>query len=108
VQAEKDRLAAENKTLQAIQNENKALQAKLSAARSQNESLAIAKATAGGNSKATAQISGTEAARMMKMKEELYGDLTGLMIHTVKRVEGEDVFDCIQTGRNGSEFYTFN
>lgn len=44
--------------------------------------------------------SATQAAQM---KEDLYGDLTGLIVRGVKRDGGEDVFDCIQTGRNGSE-----
>ena len=38
------------------------------------------------------------------MKENLYSDLTGLIIRNVKRKEGEDEFDCIQTGRNGSKY----
>jgi Chromosome segregation protein Csm1/Pcs1 len=33
----------------------------------------------------------------------MYSDLTGLMIRGIKRGEDEDVYDCIQTGRNGSE-----
>jgi hypothetical protein len=36
-----------------------------------------------------------------KLKEDLYSDLTGLMIRNVKRLDEEDVYDCIQTGRNG-------
>ena len=44
----------------------------------------------------------TEVA-MLKLKEELYGDLTGLILNGVKRLDGEDIYDCIQTGRNGSE-----
>ncbi|KAF2098485.1 hypothetical protein NA57DRAFT_75730 [Rhizodiscina lignyota] len=39
---------------------------------------------------------------VLKLKEELYSDLTGLMVRNVKKVDGEDVFDCIQTGRNGT------
>lgn len=35
-------------------------------------------------------------------KEDLYGDLTGLILRGVQLGESEDVFDCIQTGRNGS------
>lgn len=46
---------------------------------------------------------GLDDAQILKLKEDLYCDLTGLMIHGVKRVDGEDVFDCIQTGKNGSE-----
>jgi hypothetical protein len=36
-------------------------------------------------------------------KEDLYGDLTGLIVRGVKHSGGETEFDCIQTGRNGSE-----
>ncbi|KAK4165196.1 chromosome segregation protein Csm1/Pcs1-domain-containing protein [Cladorrhinum sp. PSN259] len=38
-------------------------------------------------------------------KEELYGDLTGLIVRSVKKDtagDGGDMFDCIQTGRNGT------
>ena len=38
------------------------------------------------------------------MKENLYSDLTGLIIRNVKRKDGEDEFDCLQTGRNGSKY----
>jgi hypothetical protein len=44
----------------------------------------------------------TDAQKEAKMKENLYSDLTGLIIRGVKRKEGEDEYDCIQTGRNGS------
>lgn len=37
------------------------------------------------------------------MKEDLYADLTGLIVRGVKREPDEDVYDCIQTGRNGSK-----
>jgi hypothetical protein len=43
------------------------------------------------------------AAQTAQMKEDLYGDLTGLIIRSVKRDQGEETFDCIQTGRNGSK-----
>ncbi|KAL8372367.1 hypothetical protein RB595_001932 [Gaeumannomyces hyphopodioides] len=42
------------------------------------------------------------AAQAAQMKEDLYGDLTGLIVRGVKRTPDEDVFDCIQTGRNGT------
>lgn len=45
-----------------------------------------------------------EKIKTMLLKEEMYSDLTGLMIHTVKKDENEDIYDCIQTGRNGSKF----
>ncbi|KAI9167261.1 Monopolin complex subunit pcs1 [Paramyrothecium foliicola] len=44
----------------------------------------------------------SEAVQTALAKEDMYGDLTGLIIRAVKREEQEDVFDCIQTGRNGT------
>lgn len=41
-------------------------------------------------------------AAQMHMKEDLYADLTGLIVRGVKKDDGEDVFDCLQTGRNGT------
>ncbi|KAG6196018.1 hypothetical protein E4U35_008113 [Claviceps purpurea] len=35
-------------------------------------------------------------------KEDLYGDLTGLIIRGTSQIDHEIVFDCIQTGRNGT------
>jgi hypothetical protein len=49
------------------------------------------------------------ASQTAQMKENLYGDLTGLIIRGVRREGGEggdDVFDCIQTGRNGGTSLT--
>jgi len=52
---------------------------------------------------------GAKEAQKRLLKEELYRDLTGLLIMDVKRREAdegeEDVFDCIQTGRNGCECF---
>lgn len=48
-----------------------------------------------------AQVQATQTA---KMKENLYSDLTGLVITSVKRDGPEDVYNCIQTGRNGSAY----
>lgn len=45
-----------------------------------------------------------EAAQKAQMKEDLYADLTGLIVMGVKRDGADQVYDCIQTGRNGSEF----
>lgn len=47
-----------------------------------------------------AQVQATQTA---KMRENLYSDLTGLVVTGVKRDGPEDVYDCIQTGRNGSK-----
>jgi hypothetical protein len=42
-----------------------------------------------------------------QMKEDLFGDLTGLIVRDVKRQGAEDMFDCLQTGRNGSRLLLF-
>lgn len=47
-----------------------------------------------------------EAVKHAALKEELYRDLTGLIINSVKQKDGEDEYSCIQTGRNGSECCT--
>ncbi|KTW26189.1 hypothetical protein T552_03080 [Pneumocystis carinii B80] len=39
---------------------------------------------------------------MAQLKEELYSDLTGLLIRDVKSDPKKTVFDCLQTGRNGT------
>ena len=109
--AEVDKLRAANKnmssTLTAAQNEIKSLQAKLVAARATpapaeakpptttSKALALIKHTAGSNS---------EAEKISQLKIDLYGDLTGLIIRSVKQAEDGDTYDCIQTGRNGSKY----
>ena len=94
--------------LTAAQNEVKSLQAKLAAARSSSAAAESsrtpardAKATA--SSKASA-ASSNEAVQAALMKEELYSDLTGLILRSAKRGEDGDTYDCIQTGRNGSKY----
>jgi hypothetical protein len=112
LQAENQRLAAENQTqattIPSLQNEVKALQAKLTAARSNVIPEAPANSRAVPGSAAKSRLNKVEneneRIRLMQMKEDLYSDLTGLMIHNIKRMDEEDVFDCIQTGRNGSKF----
>lgn len=101
-------------SLQVSQNEVKSLEAKLVAARQQLSNMASGQennknasdANAKSNAKGSAALpaNATDAQREAKMKENLYSDLTGLIIRGVKRKEGEDEYDCIQTGRNGSTF----
>lgn len=99
-------------SLAAAQNEIKALQAKLAAARSSATSVesvsAKTPASAMKNcSQARTIMVGTaeaaQAAQTAQLKEDLYSDLTGLIIRGVKRTEAGDAYDCIQTGRNGSK-----
>ena len=44
-----------------------------------------------------------QAAQVALLKEDLYSDLTGLILRGVERTEESDIYDCIQTGRNGSK-----
>jgi len=109
--AETNKLRAANNelsaTLAAAQNEIKSLQVKLAAARtattvseSKVPSSAVKPAAA-----VRAPVSGTsESAQIAQLKLDLYGDLTGLIIRSVKMEKEGDTYDCIQTGRNGSKF----
>jgi predicted nucleic acid-binding Zn-ribbon protein len=94
--------------LSAAQNEIKTLQAKLAAARSSSVA-AEGSRTPARDTKATATsksavINTSEAVIQAQLKEELYSDLTGLIVRSVKRSEDGDTYDCIQTGRNGSKY----
>lgn len=115
--AEMARLKAEadeaRSQLSATQTEVKTLQTKLAAARNTAASLeSIAKvpgsAIKGGTNRATAAVTAeaAQAAQLASLKEELYTDLTGLIIRDVKNRETDDLYDCIQTGVNGSEYLT--
>lgn len=100
-------------TLATAQNEVKSLQAKLAASRSASHPVdgvgkqpgSALKTQHGGPR--TVIVGSAEAAKEAHkrvLKEELYGDLTGLIVRDVKKGEDEeDVYDCIQTGRNGSK-----
>ncbi|MBE3045332.1 hypothetical protein IMZ48_22830 [Candidatus Bathyarchaeota archaeon] len=44
----------------------------------------------------------SEAIQTAQLKEDLYTDLTGLIVRGVKQGK-EDIYDCLQTGRNGSK-----
>lgn len=55
----------------------------------------------GGNKQLLANAE--SAVQNAQMKENLYADLTGLIIRSVKRENDEEVYDCLQTGRNGSK-----
>ncbi|KAI9876237.1 MAG: hypothetical protein M1823_007316, partial [Watsoniomyces obsoletus] len=92
--------------LTAAQNEIKSLQAKLAAARSSSVAAESSRtpardARAAASSK-TNSANTSEVVQHAQMKEELYSDLTGLIVRGVKRGEDGDTYDCIQTGRNGT------
>ncbi len=100
-------------SLVAAQNEIKALQAKLAAARSSATCVESATSKTPGSAMKNsiqarnAMVGGAEAAQAAQtaqLKEDLYSDLSGLIIRSVKRTEEGDAYDCIQTGRNGSKY----
>ncbi|KAL4902801.1 hypothetical protein BDW74DRAFT_157595 [Aspergillus multicolor] len=96
--------------LTAAQSEVKALQTKLAAARNTAASLELAalkppgSAIKGGINRATAAANAeaAQAAQFAQLKEDLYSDLTGLIIRDVKKREDDNLYDCIQTGVNGT------
>ncbi|KAK3380149.1 chromosome segregation protein Csm1/Pcs1-domain-containing protein [Lasiosphaeria ovina] len=99
--------------LSEARTEIKALNMRLTAARTaeaaaaaKNASIVPGSAMKGGNGSSRMIMGASEAVQhatlAAQMKEDLYGDLTGLIVRSVKRDGGEDVYDCIQTGRNGT------
>ncbi|PLB50606.1 hypothetical protein P170DRAFT_508763 [Aspergillus steynii IBT 23096] len=93
------------------QTEAKALKTKLAAARNTAASLENAaikvpgSAIKGGGANranAAANAEAAHAAQFAQLKEDLYSDLTGLIIRDVKRRDADNLYDCIQTGINGT------
>ena len=48
-------------------------------------------------------VEAAQAAQVASLKEDLYSDLTGLILRSVERGDDFDVYDCLQTGPNGSK-----
>ncbi|KAI0142781.1 hypothetical protein GGR57DRAFT_485568 [Xylariaceae sp. FL1272] len=85
--------------------ETKTLTTKLAAARSAAEvaSVKVPGSAMKSNHGDKRLIANAEAAaQLAQTKENLYGDLTGLLVCGIKREKDEEVFDCVQTGRNGT------
>ncbi|KAI9736075.1 MAG: hypothetical protein M1818_006251 [Claussenomyces sp. TS43310] len=89
--------------------ENKTLSAKLAANRIAAASVESASAKIPGSAVKTnggirmmGSAEAAQAAQIAQLKEDFYSDLTGLIVRGVKRDLEEDVYDCIQTGRNGT------
>ncbi|KAL6246613.1 hypothetical protein RBB50_006851 [Rhinocladiella similis] len=101
-------ITALNGSLSAAMNEVKALQAKLAATRAPSVEATSTKASVSvmkGKSHGSVGIGNSEAAQAAQyaqMKEDLYSDLTGLIVRSVKKADSGDTFDCIQTGQNGT------
>jgi hypothetical protein len=95
--------------------ENKVLSTKLAANRNAASSVESATSKTPGSAMKTnggiRMMGSAEAAQQVQagqLKEDLYGDLTGLIIRSVKREADEDIYDCIQTGRNGSKYFNIH
>jgi len=103
-------IAQINSLLSEAQAENKTLLIKLAANRNVVASVESANnkppgsvVKANGGIRMMGTVEAAQVAQAAQLKEDIYGDLTGLIIRGVKREPEEDVFDCIQTGRNGSK-----
>lgn len=106
------RLISESKkltdSLAASQNESKTLSSKLAAARSSTQpetrnvpGSAVKPRANGVVLPGTAEAA--KEAQLAKQKVDLYSDLTNLVVLGMRRnEEDEDVYDCLQTGRNGT------
>ncbi|KAM5442679.1 hypothetical protein MferCBS31731_002062 [Microsporum ferrugineum] len=93
--------------LNKAQTEAKSLQTKLTAARNaatNAEKVAAARGSAArpGVVPRDAVNGAIESAQLAQLKEDLYSDLTGLIIRDVKKRESDHLYDCIQTGLNGT------
>ncbi|KAJ5543090.1 Monopolin complex subunit Csm1/Pcs1 [Penicillium sp. DV-2018c] len=96
--------------LASAQSEVKALQTKLAAARNTAASLEVAAAKVpgsaikGGSNRANtaANAEAAQASQIAQLKEDLYSDLSGLIIRDIKNRDAEHVYDCLQTGINGT------
>ncbi|KAI0025539.1 chromosome segregation protein Csm1/Pcs1-domain-containing protein [Xylariomycetidae sp. FL0641] len=98
-------LSSANSSLAEARTETKALSTKLTAARSAETTttVKVPGSAIKGKSGNNHLIANAEAAaQVAQMKENLYGDLTGLIVCGIKREKNEEVFDCVQTGRNGT------
>lgn len=96
--------------LASSQSEIKALQTKLAAARNTAASLeankvpgSAIKGGAANRATAAATAEAAQVAHLAQLKEDLYTDFTGLIIRDVKDRETDHLYDCIQTGVNGSK-----
>lgn len=114
IEKENARLATENKkladSLTSAHGENKTLSTKLAAARSSAPpetknvpGSAVKPRTAGVVLPGT--VEAAKEAQFQKQKSELYSDLTNLVVLGMKKNDDdEEVYDCLQAGRNGSEY----
>ncbi|UNI22086.1 hypothetical protein JDV02_008008 [Purpureocillium takamizusanense] len=91
-------------SLTAARTEIKTLSTKLAASRSAEMHIKAPGSALKGGAAAgrNAQSEALHALQAAQAKEDLYGDLTGLIVRGLRQGDVEDMFDCIQTGRNGT------
>jgi len=56
------------------------------------------------NAVLNARLASRSQTTTAQLREELHSDLSGLIFRKVEQTKGTTVFDCLQTGRNGSRF----
>lgn len=93
-------------SLSSAKAENKTLSTRLAASRSAEAALAKAPGSAVKvNGPGMRNGANSDVIQAAQMKEDLYTDLTGLIVRGVKTDDKEDVYDCLQTGKNGSRYH---
>ncbi|OAX82142.1 hypothetical protein ACJ72_03512 [Emergomyces africanus] len=99
--------------LTSAQNEMKALQTKLAASRtaatniesvtsSKGPGSAVKNSSGASRTTMVGSAEAAHAAQIAQLKEDLYSDLTGLIIRDARKRESDHLYDCIQTGMNGT------
>ncbi|KAI1775207.1 chromosome segregation protein Csm1/Pcs1-domain-containing protein [Hypoxylon cercidicola] len=99
-----DQVNGANASLSEAKTEIKTLSTKLAAARSAESANAKMPSSAikGSNANMRHLASVEAAAKIPLMKADLYRDMTGLIIQSVKQEQSVETYNCIQTGRNGT------
>lgn len=103
-----DELEGVTTSLNKAQNEIKALQAKLTVSRNAAANAENARPGPGARNGTSSRLvanGNVESVQIAQLKEDLYSDLTGLIIRDVKKRESDHLYDCIQTGLNGSKYH---
>jgi len=102
LESDKKSLASDYKILNAKLTANRAAAASIESATAPKVPGSAMKS--GGAIRLMGSVETAQAAQAAQLKENLFSDLTGLIIRNVKREKEEDIFDCIQTGRYGSKY----
>lgn len=100
-----DKISETSKSLSEAKTEIKTLSTKLAAFRAADAAIVKVPGSAmKGNVGDKRILANAEAAiQSAQMKEDLYADLTGLIVRGIKKENDEEIYDCLQTGRNGSK-----